>query len=310
MGSPFFSVVMPVYNPPDLIFRTLDSVFAQTFKDFELIVVDDCSPQDVKEKLSRYVKSDAIRYVRNEVNSERAVSRNHGMRVARGQWVAFLDHDDILYPECLQKAHNYAIAHPEIGFFHNLNAFVDPDGKPIATYRIPLSNDPAWDMVNGNFLACNGTYVRRDVFEKVQFDETKDLIWSEDYEYWLRVLAHTKKLGRIEEVLSAIVEHPARTVHKVDTQKLERRANYLVHKVLTAPEFQFYSRRFRARFVAIRWLVVSIAHCDAGSFQGSWRYLWRALAADPSIFFQWLWPRNFLRLVARWFSASLKPRRA
>lgn len=298
--SPFFSIIVPTYNPPDLVFRTLDSVLDQSFRDYEILVIDDCSPQDVSVKLARYIQAGQIRYVRNERNAERAVTRNHGLREARGQWATFLDHDDLMYPSCLDEAHRFITSHPDIRFVHNLNELVDPLGKPLRKYRVSLTSDPAWDIVNGNFLACIGAYVRRDVFEKVQFDESIDLLWSEDYEYWLRVLAHTEKLGRIEKINSGIVEHPGRTVHRVALERTVRRAQYIIQKVRSdAACTGFYSETYLNRFEAISYLVVAMAFESAAQYGSSARFLLKTLGADLTVLFFPLYLRSVARMPYR-----------
>ncbi len=299
-NAPFFSVIIPTYNPPDLIFKTLESVLSQTFKDFEIVVVDDASPHDVRGKLARHLESGQLRYARNEKNGERAVTRNHGLRIARGQWATFLDHDDLMYTGCLQDAHSFIVAHPEFQFVHNLNQLIDPCGTPLRKYQVPLSRDPAWDLMNGNFLACIGSYIRRDAFEEIRFDESRELLSAEDYEYWLRLLAHTKKLGRIEKINSGIVEHSERTVHRMALERTVASARLTIEKVTSnAVLTGFYPPRYLKRFEAVRYLFIAMALEAAGEYSDAARHLLKAVTTDRSMLLFPLFLRSTLRLPYR-----------
>ncbi len=88
------SIIMPSYNTAEYIPQTIDSVLAQTYRDWELIIVDDCSTDNTDEVVGRY-KDPRIRYLKNDVNSGAAVSRNRALREAKGRYIAFLDSDDL-----------------------------------------------------------------------------------------------------------------------------------------------------------------------------------------------------------------------
>lgn len=97
------SIIMPSYNTANFISETIESVLAQTYSNWELIIVDDCSTDDTDAVVRPYLADDRIRYLKNEKNSGAAVSRNRALREARGKWIAFLDSDDLWLPEKLEK---------------------------------------------------------------------------------------------------------------------------------------------------------------------------------------------------------------
>ena len=101
-STPSVSVVIPTYNVAPYIAETLNSVFAQTFSDFEVIVVDDGSPdgEELERALGPYLER--VRYMRQE-NRGAGAARNHGVREARGEFIAFLDSDDLWMPEYLEE---------------------------------------------------------------------------------------------------------------------------------------------------------------------------------------------------------------
>lgn len=96
------SVIMPSYNTAEYIKNSIDSVIRQTYKNWELIIVDDCSTDNTDEIVGSFNDS-RIRYFKNEKNSGAAVSRNRALREAKGKWIAFLDSDDLWLPEKLEK---------------------------------------------------------------------------------------------------------------------------------------------------------------------------------------------------------------
>src|SRR5215210_3581135 len=123
--DPLFSVVIPTYNRAGLILKTLNTVFSQTYSHYEIIVVDDCSTDDTERILAPYIKGGKLRFIKHEANYERACARNTGMENARGDFLTFLDSDDLMYPTNLADAADFIKANPEIKLFHNLVQLVD-----------------------------------------------------------------------------------------------------------------------------------------------------------------------------------------
>ena len=97
------SIVMPSYNTGRFISETIESILAQSYSDWELIIVDDCSKDNTDDVVTQYLVDARIRYIKNETNSGAAVSRNRALREAKGKWIAFLDSDDLWEPDKLEK---------------------------------------------------------------------------------------------------------------------------------------------------------------------------------------------------------------
>lgn len=97
------SIIMPSYNTGRFIGETIESVLAQSYKNWELIIVDDCSKDDTDDIVSQYLADARVHYIKNEINSGAASSRNRAIMEAHGKWIAFLDSDDIWYPEKLER---------------------------------------------------------------------------------------------------------------------------------------------------------------------------------------------------------------
>jgi len=109
--SPFFSIIIPTYNRAHTIRRPIDSIIAQTFTDLELVIVDDGSTDDTKSIVDSY-RDARIRYVWQE-NQERSVARNHGIKLAKGEWICFQDSDDEYSPVHLQVLYDGIKKHPD-----------------------------------------------------------------------------------------------------------------------------------------------------------------------------------------------------
>lgn len=124
---PFFSVIIPLYNKAPFIRRSLNSVLVQSFKDFELIVVDDGSTDEGGSLVASYTDP-RIRLIDQE-NAGEGAARNRGVVVAKAGWLAFLDADDEYFPNFLEKMHEAIVNHPEIGFVFSNYLYTDTSGN-------------------------------------------------------------------------------------------------------------------------------------------------------------------------------------
>jgi glycosyltransferase involved in cell wall biosynthesis len=235
--TPFFSVVIPTYNRGGLIAKTLASVFSQTCRDFEVVVVDDGSTDDTGRLLEPYARRGEVRYVRHEQNYERARARNTGMEAAAGEYVTFLDSDDLMYPSNLADAARYVEANPEVKLFHNLYELVDGRGRVLCRYDFPSLDDPVRAITGGNFLSSVGVFIHRDVYSGYRFDTAAALTGSEDWEFWLRVVADHRP-GRIDKVNNGVVQHGDRSTNGVELERLKERFAYLTNKVANDPHLR------------------------------------------------------------------------
>lgn len=113
------SIIMPSYNTADYIAESIESVLAQTYSNWELLIVDDCSTDNTDEIVASYLNDGRIKYFKNDHNSGAAISRNRALQEASGTWIAFLDSDDLWLPNKLSKQvsfmkkHNYAFTYTQ-----------------------------------------------------------------------------------------------------------------------------------------------------------------------------------------------------
>lgn len=136
-SRPLVSLCVPTYQRARFLGKTMESALAQTMKDFELIIVDDVSPDNTAEVVSRY-HDPRIRYVRNEVNRGVPENLNVAFSFALGKYVVLLEDHDLLDPTYLEKTIDLLERHPSIGFATTALVTIDQDDNPIALWEADL----------------------------------------------------------------------------------------------------------------------------------------------------------------------------
>jgi len=186
------SVVIPTYNRAAYIGEAIRSVLAQTYPSVEIIVADDGSTDNTQQVVADF--GDSVTYVPLPHRGQPAATRNGGLRVARGDFVAFLDSDDLFFPDKLVTQVAAFGAHPEAGLvYSNVYFFREDPSQPTvhALDGLPSpSGDAFADLLRGNVLAPQAVMLRRACLETVGvFDENPDFFAVEDYDLFLRVAA-------------------------------------------------------------------------------------------------------------------------
>ena len=201
---PVVSIIIPTYNRQHLVQETIDSVFRQTYTDWELIVVDDGSIDDTRGALGKRYGS-SIRYIYQNNQGESA-ARNRGIAAARGTYVAFLDSDDLWLPSKLQIQVDLMDADANLGLVSTQSYWMNHEGLRLK--RLPqgheqATSDISWaDLVLGNAIAGGGStaMVRRRCFELAGAFDTS-IHFGEEWDLWLRIARHFKA-RQISEPLS------------------------------------------------------------------------------------------------------------
>ena len=195
------SVVIPTYNRADLVMRALQSVFAQTRPVDEVLLVDDGSTDDTEARV-RNAYGDRVRYLRQS-NAGVSVARNLGLREARGEYIAFLDSDDLWMPDKTRQQLQFLERHPDYGLVLCDVERVTADGRPIDILHrraaLPLDGRIVSNVLRNPTLVPASAMIRREVYETVGgFDET--LRTAEDLDFHLRV-ALEWPIGVVEQPL-------------------------------------------------------------------------------------------------------------
>lgn len=212
---PIISVVMPVYNRKDYLPEAIESVLNQTYSDFELIIIDDGSTDRSPDIIEQYAKNDPrIIVVVNPKNCGNYYSRNKGMALAKGQFIAVMDSDDVSLPERFEKQLAYFNTHPEVDILGTQGLDVDESLNPIQTSNYPL--DPAqvrWQLMFGHSLCHPSIMMRRRVLDEFGFRYHDQLV-SQDYELFMRASTNLK-IANLPEVLIYVRKHQ----QNISTQK-------------------------------------------------------------------------------------------
>jgi len=275
MSDILFSVIIPTYNRADFITKTIHSVLSQTYTNFELIIVDDGSA-DNTERVIREVEDPRIKYHKKD-NSERGAARNYGTNKAKGDYITFLDSDDLLYSKYLEEAKYFVKKNNSINVFHQLYEVRSNGNKLIRSADYSNSNVFKSLITKGNFMACQGMFLKADFAKSNLFIEDRKLAGSEDYELWLRI-STTTKIAVNPVVTSALIDHSERSVIKIDIDRLINRkelmlvylfsnklinSNLLKHKkILKAGAYSYISLHIalskKSKKIALKYLFKAI----------------------------------------------------
>lgn len=196
--SDLVSIVMPSYNCERFIAQTIDSVLAQTYPNWELLVTDDCSSDGTCRIVEGYLKIDArIRLFRLPKNSGAAVARNNSIREAKGRYIAFLDSDDLWLPEKLAVQLAFM---QEYGYPFTCTSYAQIDERGVPLNKIIRAKKKV--DYNRLLLDCpvGNSSVVYDV-EKIGKIEVPDIRKRNDDALWLRMLRHEKYIRGIEQPL-------------------------------------------------------------------------------------------------------------
>lgn len=225
--NPTVSVLMPVYNTAQYLKEAMDSMLAQTFSDFELIVLNDCSPDNAEEILDSYIDSRIVRY-RGEKNRGLANVLNVGMDMARGKYIARMDSDDISSPTRLETQVKYLEEHPEVDLCScGMQLFGAKEGIWTRT------SDPEKVKIEALFFSpiLHASSVwRKESFDKYQLRFRQEMVPAEDYDLWCRGLAKGIKMVNLPQSLYLYRIRPNQATENTDrtsSKEIEVREHFL-----------------------------------------------------------------------------------
>ena len=178
------SIITPSYNTENFIVETIESVINQTYTKWELIIVDDCSKDDTDKIVKPYLKDKRIKYLKNEVNSGAAVSRNRALREATGEYIAFLDSDDVWEKEKLEKQIKF-MEENNYSFTYTNYEIIDENSKPLNKVVSGPKKITKTGMYNYCWPGCLTVMYNQD---KVGLIQIENLPKNNDYAMWLKVI--------------------------------------------------------------------------------------------------------------------------
>lgn len=218
-GAPLFSIIMTSYNYEKYIFHAIESVISQTYQNWELIIVDDCSIDDSWQIIKGF--SDArIKAIRQKENLGACTAYNLALSMAQGEYIASLDSDDIFYPKKLERQSRFFVDNPEIDICGSYVTEIDCNGcvldgqTPHADwFNVSIDfNDPV-SWIKENHLCHSSVVVRAEIHKKLGWMNDQ-LTYTPDWEFWIRALANGCRFSVISERLTGYRNHGLNITHK------------------------------------------------------------------------------------------------
>ena len=280
MNNPKFSIIIPTYNRADFIEKTIKSVLNQTYTDFELIIVDDGSTDNTEEVVLG-IKDDRIRYYKKE-NEERAIARNFGIVKAKGEFITFLDSDDLFYENHLEEASNFLLKNKVEAFFQAYE-IVKNKGKIKMSFSFQDINKLL--IIEGNVISCHGMFIKKDIALENLFNEDINLTASEDYELWIR-LASKHKIHHNPIITSCLIDHDTRSVTIINKEKLIKRKEVFLKYTLENSDVEKFIGKHKNKFIANAYSYIALHLVIAKYRKDGLKYFIKAFAQKPSIFFE------------------------
>jgi glycosyltransferase involved in cell wall biosynthesis len=205
------SVVIPTHNRAPYILQALGSVFAQTLPPDEIVVVDDGSTDETREKLAPFIRDQQIRFI-SQNSSGVSAARNKGALSARCPLIAFLDSDDLFLPTKLEKQIRFFEKNPHLGFVHCWFSKFNDQGDDLGTRNTSVFSGNVYPSILQEWsvlMAMPCMLVRAEVLKQVGgFDE--EMQWAEDLDLWRRI-AKNYEIGLVPEPLVRVRVHSAST---------------------------------------------------------------------------------------------------
>lgn len=272
--TPTVSVIIPTYNSIKYLIVAIESVLNQTFKDYEILIIDDGSTDDTKESLAGF--GDLITYIYQE-NAGVSAARNHGIKMARGKYVAFLDADDYWLPEKLEKQ-VAALENGSCKACYSSFTIGDEDLKPISVQYSRRLGKTLEDLLlyGGNTVGTPSTViVETELVKKENFDPT--LSHGADWEMWIRLATYTEFLY-IEEPLIIYRTHESNMSKNAVLQ--EKDCIAVMEKGFALPNLPREIKNKERKAFAETYMVLAGNYFQAKMFSSFFRCVRNSLSLD------------------------------
>lgn len=269
MNKKLVSIIITTYNGERFIARTLESVLNQTYKNLEVIVVDDASTDNTPKIVKKFQKKAKERDIKLKLIRLRkntggpAIPRNIGIKNAKGEFIAILDHDDIFYPENISKKVEILESHPEINIVTGYQWTIDENGE-IIDY---------WSDGTLNWLC------RKEIFKFNKFKKSQNFI--DEIGFILRYIRHygTKSIYTIYEPMTLYSKHSAQfsNLFKVGSKEYIKRLNSIIEEAEN-----WSDKRFTKILADLYWRLGNF-YCIDGQIVKGRKYFIKSFLTKPNI---------------------------
>ena len=293
--STLFTIVVPTFDREHHIGRCLGSIARQSCKDYDVVVVDNKSTDRTVEIALAFSDRIKIDVLVNDSNRERSYSRNRGAAHAAGRFLVFLDSDDELRADSLERAAAFIEADSERRFFFQKLTIVDESGATVYEPTVSRRHSMCRTLAEGNPLSCSGVFVERPLFLDHRFDETPALVGSEDWHCWIRIATEHEPVvcpggGAL------LLNHFSRTISSDTWQEAEERFAHLTSDLLADRAASDYLAPYLGLFYGSQAHYVAVKAANQSDLQSSVVRFGRAIHRSPSL----LLGRRTLHLFRLW----------
>lgn len=293
--DPLVSVVIPSYNRAKYIAETIESVLDQTYRNIEVIVIDDGSTDNTGEVVSQYLPR--IKYIR-QANAERGASRNHGLSISKGEYIAFLDSDDVWLPTKVEHDLRIFSSSPRIGLVCSNAVQIDAAGRQLKLLRPKAYSGTVTDRLIVNNFVLMATHLAKTaaVRQLNGFREERELSGSEDWELWVR-LSTSVEFFHSNEVTARIRTHDENTMG--DATGMSRSMSYALD-IMESSDYLSATQRSRLnRSRGVVCLINAINYCSARNYKTAISELKNAFLKYPAVCMDPRFGYTFFRMVFR-----------
>ena len=226
--KPFVSVIIPTYNSASLLKMALESVIKQTYHNWEVIIIDNSSTDETDEVIQSF-NDIRIRVLKIYNSGVIAKSRNLGLDSSKGEWIAFLDSDDLWYENKLEISVYKVLQDPRIDVCSTNELQVDHEKKFFFELRYgPFDNNFYKTLIKyGNRLSTSATMVRKDflVKHKIIFRENSEFVTAEDFDFWLQLAQKNAFFFFVQSIQGEYTIHPGNeskklNLHLINTENI------------------------------------------------------------------------------------------
>lgn len=291
--QPLVSIIIPGYNRAEYIAETIESVLAQTYRNIEIIVVDDGSTDNTKEIVAEYLPK--VQYIWQE-NSERGASRNHGLRLAKGEFISFLDSDDLWLPNKIEEDLEFLDNSSAVGVIYTDICLIDAKGNYLKLIkRKGFRGKVTEKLLEDNFVSIGAHLSRTQLIREIGgFREERQLSGSEDWEMWVR-LSTVTDFAYLPKATTKIRTHEANTMSNAGG--MNNSMDYALEIFRNSKYLTAKQKKILSKTKAYVSLINAINYCSVKESRKAATFLKRAFRNNFKVIFDPRFSYTILRLI-------------
>lgn len=281
------SVITPTYKTSGNLIESIESVLAQTYKDVEVIVIDDNDPSSgyrskTEALMAKYDHINNVVYIKHQSNKNGAAARNTGIKASKGEFIAFLDDDDTFLPDKLEKQLNYLESHPEMDAVYG---FVQIDGQAVVTH--PYEGNAVIPLLcERTRMFTSALMFRREAIDAIGgFDES--FRRHQDFELMIKFFLHGFKVGCIQEVVTDYKAGGGNHLHGKALENLKDK--YLLQFESAINELEVQKKGTKKKIIANNYASLFVSYMVSRDFKCALRMLRKYFYISPLDFMSYMW---------------------